>query len=271
MKATKHKKLVNGIKILVILLCTIVGCYGIATAPESDQGMLEQELKKNAKTLEDMTQNDLSPKNNRQESAQTDTTGEKYSSTAPGTVESSDQGNPSLSNGNTLSETSPAATEQPEERISVIGDSVFLGAAPEYQKLVPNSVIDAKISRQVYQGLDVAKKLDKKDKLGNTILIALGTNGKFNEVTGQELIDYLGKDRRIYWITAYGKKLSWQKEVNQTIQKLAEKNENVSVIAWAKEAKKHPNWFYQDGTHLNTKGQKGFAKFIVNETKESVL
>ena len=251
-KHSKNKKLTSGIKILLILLCTIIGSYGIATAPESDQSMLEQELQQNAKTLEDMEQNDLSQDGD-------------HPSLILETPEATDQDNPSLS---TLS---PAVTEQPAEIISVIGDSVFLGAAPDYQKLVPNAVIDAKISRQVYQALDVAKKLDKKGKLGNTVLIALGTNGKFNEVTGQELIDYLGKDRRIYWITAYGKKLSWQKEVNQTIKKLAEKNENVSVIAWAKEAKKHPNWFYQDGTHLNTKGQAGFAKFIVKKVQAQQL
>lgn len=237
----KYKTLINGIKILVIMLCTMVSCYGIATAPESDQGTLEQELAQNARTLEEKESTDPSEGIGNQEPAQTA--------------------------GSPLPAISPAVTTEPAESISVIGDSVFLGAAPSYQKLVQNAVIDAKISRQVYHGLDVAKKLDKKGKLGNTVLIALGTNGKFNEVTGQELIDYLGKDRTIYWITAYGKKLSWQKEVNQTIQKLAEKNENVSVIAWAKEAKKHPNWFYQDGTHLNTKGQEGFAKFIVKNTK----
>lgn len=255
-KHSKNKKLTSGIKILIILLCTIIGCYGIATAPESDQGALKQELQQNAKILEGIEQNNQSQENSNKETVQTDST------TATGNT------NPSQSSENLSSETSPSVTEQPTEIISVIGDSVFLGAAPDYRKLVPDAVIDAKISRQVYHGLDVAKKLDKKGKLGNTVLIALGTNGKFNEVTGQELIDYLGRNRHIYWITAYGKKLSWQKEVNQTIQKLADKNENVSVIGWAKEAKKHPNWFYQDGTHLNTKGQKGFAKFIVNETKE---
>lgn len=251
MKFVKNKKMIHIFKILLILLCTLVGCYGIATAPESDQNMLEQELEQNAKKLEKMEPDNLTQENGTPESTQTD-----------------DTANPSQAAKNSPSEVITSSTAQPAERISVIGDSIFLGAAPAYQQLAPNAVIDAKISRQVYQALDVAKKLDKKGKLGNTVLIALGTNGKFNEATGQELIDYLGKNRRIYWITAYGKKLSWQKDVNQTIQKLAEKNENVSVIAWAKEAEKHPNWFYQDGTHLNTMGQKGYAKFIVKKTKE---
>ena len=99
------------------------------------------------------------------------------------------------------------------------------------------------------------------------MIISLGTNGKFNPATGQELIDYLGTDRTIYWINAYGKELEFQKEVNQTIREMVKKNRNVHLIAWADEAKKHPDWFYQDGIHLNAAGQNGFAKFIQNEIR----
>lgn len=256
-QSKKHRNVITVIKILAIFLLTIVGGYGIATAPESDQSALEQELAHNAKILEERESSNLLPENESFQPTQN-----------TGMTEIEDENNSSLAAGTSQSTSSPSGTAVSAESISVIGDSVFLGAAPSYQNLVPNAVVDAKISRQVYHGLDVAKKLAKKGKLGNTVLIALGTNGKFNEVTGQELIDYLGKERTIYWINAYGKKLSWQKEVNQTIQKLADKNENVTVIGWAKEAKQHPNWFYQDGTHLNTKGQTGFAKFIVKETKK---
>lgn len=149
-----------------------------------------------------------------------------------------------------------------EKRITVIGDSVFLGAAPSFTKIQKNVIIDAKVSRQVRHGLDIAKKLNKKNKLGDTVIIALGTNGVFNPATGQALIDYLGADRTIYWINTYGKNLGCQREVNKTIQKLAKKNSNVSVIPWAKEGKKHSDWFYQDGIHLNPTGQTGFARFI---------
>lgn len=160
-------------------------------------------------------------------------------------------------------ESKPSPTSTKEDiTITVIGDSVFLGAAPAFQKIQKNAVIDAKISRQVRHGLDVAKKLNEKGKLGNVVILSLGTNGTFHPVTGQELIDYLGPDRIIYWVNAYGKKLDIQNEVNQTIQKLVDANENVHLIPWAREAKKHPDWFYQDGTHLNTQGQDGFSRFI---------
>ena len=95
--------------------------------------------------------------------------------------------------------------------VTVIGDSVFLGASVAFQQQCENAVVDAKISRQVVQALDVAKQLDKKHKLGDIVIIALGTNSNFNSKSGQKLIDYLGKDRTIYWIDTYGKHLDIQK------------------------------------------------------------
>jgi len=221
-----RKKYVRGI---LLLICTIIGSYGIFTAPESDRKTLEQELLQNQKILQ-----------------QTNYTAQ--AKTKP------------------VKETKPPSQNETarkeKQTISVIGDSIFLGAAPSFQKIRKNVIIDAKISRQVYQGIDVAKKMKKKGKLGDIVIISLGTNGNFNLSTGEKLIKCIGKKRSIYWINTYGKNMDWQKEVNRSIQKLADKHSNVHAISWAKEAKNHPDWFYQDGTHLNEKGQKGFSRFI---------
>lgn len=216
-------------KTILVLICTLIGSYGILTAPKSDKKALEQELLKNQQILQ-----------------QTNSIARAKAKPQKGSVPQAKEKN---------------AGKKPAT-VSVIGDSIFLGAAPAFQKIQKNAIIDAKISRQVYQGIHVAKKMKKKGKLGDIVIISLGTNGKFNPATGEKLINCIGKKRNIYWITAYGKNLSWQKEVNTAIQKLADKNKNVHVIPWAKEAKNHPDWFYQDGTHLNTKGQDEFSRFI---------
>ena len=179
--------------------------------------------------------------------------------------EATPAGFPSKTPTGTTATQTAATTGTPDisqSSLSVIGDSVFLGAAPAFKKLYKNAVIDAKVSRQVVQALDIAKNLDKKGKLRDTVIIALGTNGNFNSATGQKLIDYLGPDRTIYWIDAYGRDLPGAKDVNNTIRRVAEANNNVHVIAWSKEGPKHPDWFYQDGIHLNITGQKKFAKFV---------
>ncbi len=235
----KRNKIVRAVKIFGVLFCTVVGGYGVLRAPESDQAKLEQELKQKEAQIEQELEQEQEP-----ESGQMEQTADRAE--ASGEKTGGDRA---------------AATPAPE-KITVIGDSVFLGAAPSFRKLERNAVIDAQISRQVYQALDVAKKMKKKNKLGNTVIISLGINGRFHPDTGQALIDYLGKDRTIYWINAFGKEKNIQRDVNEGIRKLSQKNGNLKVISWDDEAKKHPDWFYQDGTHLNEKGQEGFARFV---------
>lgn len=221
------------IRMAAILCCTIIGGYGILKAPDSDENKMKQELLHNEQML-------------RQESEANSEGADTKASKQPDSASMSDSQIP----------------KTPHKTISVIGDSVFLGAAPSFQKIQDHTVIDAKISRQVRHGLAVAQKLEEKGKLGDIIIIALGTNGNFNSATGQELIDYLGSARTVYWVNAYGKNLDCQREINDTIRGLCKRNSNVSLIPWAGEAKKHPEWFYQDGIHLNPDGQEGFAHFI---------
>ncbi len=232
----KNNRFMNSLKSLgsaLLVIAILIASYGIYHAPTSDASQLEAELEKNE-----------------QELAREEATPAGFPSKTPA--------------GTTATQTA-ATTGTPDisqSSLSVIGDSVFLGAAPAFKKLYKNAVIDAKVSRQVVQALDIAKNLDKKGKLGDTVIIALGTNGNFNSATGQKLIDYLGPDRTIYWIDAYGRDLPGTKDVNNTIRRVAKANNNVHVISWSKEGPKHPDWFYQDGIHLNITGQKKFAKFV---------
>lgn len=153
-------------------------------------------------------------------------------------------------------------TTQNTDSITMIGDSVMLGAAPALQELFPNAVIDAKESRQVVQAGSVVDNLASQGELGDIVVIALGTNGTFNSSSGQELIDKIGSDKTIYWVTAYGEHLDWQDDSNAAIEKVADNNDNVTIIDWAAEAPDHPEWFYDDGIHLKSEGQEGYAKLI---------
>lgn len=217
----------------LLVIAILIAAYGIYHAPTSDTSQLKAELEQNEREL---AREEATPANSPKD-------------TPAGTAAAT----PSSTTG---------VSDISQSSLSVIGDSVFLGAAPAFKKLCKNAVIDAKVSRQVVQAMDVAKSMDKKGKLGDTVIIALGTNGNFNSATGQKLIDYLGPDRTIYWIDAYGRDLPGTKDVNNTIRRVAKANNNVHVIAWSKEGPKHPDWFYQDGIHLNITGQKKFAKFV---------
>ena len=46
------------------------------------------------------------------------------------------------------------------------------------------------------------------------------------------------------------------------IRQLAKDNKNVEVIAWDALGAENPDWFYNDGIHLNGEGRSAYAKMI---------
>ena len=161
-----------------------------------------------------------------------------------------------------LEKNDSAPVEKSVESITAIGDSVMLGAAGALPDEIDGITVDAKESRQVRAAKEIAADMKKNGTLGDTVIIALGTNGTFNQATGQALLDEIGHDRPIYWVLTYGKDLSWMQDVNATINDLAENNSNVRLIDWPAAATANPDWLYGDGIHLNPTGQKGYAKMI---------
>lgn len=159
----------------------------------------------------------------------------------------------------------PEATAAPAvdpASVTLVGDSVLLGALPALQEALPGCVVDGKVSRQVWDAPAVLEELEASGRLGSIVVLALGTNGTFSPGEGQALIDRLGPDRQIYWVTAYGTYLAWQEQSNTAIRAVAEQNANVTLIDWAAEAAGHDDWFYSDGIHPEPPGQRAYAAMI---------
>lgn len=149
-----------------------------------------------------------------------------------------------------------------ESRVTAVGDSVMLGAANALRSTIPGSVVDAAESRQVINTLSILKALDAQGQLGSVVVLGVGTNGPFTESTGQEIIDYLGPERNIFWVNIHGDSIKWAVYTNNMIRHLANKNSNVTLIDFNSEGAMHPDWFYNDGIHLRPAGQTGYAEFV---------
>ncbi|MEE3393240.1 MAG: hypothetical protein VZR00_06205 [Lachnospiraceae bacterium] len=147
-------------------------------------------------------------------------------------------------------------------RVTAIGDSVMLGAAPALQRIVKGIEIDAEESRQVNAGIDIVKSLKDAGKLEKDVVIELGTNKVITEDSAQGLVDAIGTDHNIYWIKVYAKDQDWTGDINKIIDDIGDKNANVTAVDWPGLAKSHPEWFYGDGVHINIKGQEGFAQML---------
>lgn len=233
----------------IMLFILLLGAFGIFTAPnKNDLSQLQQELEQNTILLQQQFE-------------------ENSSQSQQETEENSSELQQEAEQDNSQLQQEVEINDQSLNFVTIIGDSVTLGASPSIKKALPNSIIYAKESQQVAGALDIIRSLDNQNQLGNTIVLALGTNAAFSEEIGQSLIDYLGEDRQIYWINVHGQMLQWQSLSNDTINLLANKNHNVTVLDWNSVALMNPQWFYDDGIHLNMDGQEAYANFIYDNIK----
>ena len=166
---------------------------------------------------------------------------------------------------------SPAPSPMPEPLpspevdqgvLTMIGDSVMLGAALELQEQFPQAVIDAKEGRQVWDAPKLIKQLDSQGLLAERVLIALGANGTPSAETGQQIMDALGTDRQVYWVLPYGKYLSWQEDCCDALRELADSYPYLHLLDWPTYADGQTAWFYNDGMHLTAQGKTEYAQFI---------
>lgn len=150
--------------------------------------------------------------------------------------------------------------------ITLIGDSVILDASPFLMKSVPGIVIDGEVGRQMSVARDVVSELRVKGRLGNIVVIELGTNGAFTEKQLAELLDSLDDVEHIVLVNTRVPR-KWQNRVNKTLSEAAKKNEKVTLLDWyaASEGK---SFFYDDGVHLNREGAKYYAELLVKTLQE---
>ena len=161
----------------------------------------------------------------------------------------------------------PSVDAKGGSNVTMIGDSVTLGAKPALEKQLPGITVDAKEGRQVTYANEIVDQLKQAGQLKKTVVIGLGTNGAFTRETGQALINRIGKHHQIYWVNVYGQGVDWQDSANQTIRQLVKHNRNVHLINWHQAAGQHPDWFYDDGIHLNPSGQTAFVKLVKRNIK----
>lgn len=159
--------------------------------------------------------------------------------------------------------------------IVCIGDSVMLGASGEIRAVLPGAIIDAEVSRYVGGAQEVAEALNAQGQLGDTVVIALGTNGPIAGAERYEgetraLIDYLGPSRHIFWVNSYCPKLKWQQTNNDYLNNIVKTHPNITIIDWYSVVNGHSDYLVADGIHPSEKGAKEYAR-VIHDTIQKTL
>jgi len=151
--------------------------------------------------------------------------------------------------------------------ITGIGDSVMLGAVTNLYEKFPNGYFDAATSRTAWVANGIINDLKSKNILGNVILFNLGANGDAPEHMKIEIMNNL-KDNKVFWINVTNDKDVF---VNDKLNKLKEKYDNLYIIDWNSISKSHPEYFISDKIHLTSVGRKAYADEIYNAIFEVYL
>lgn len=154
--------------------------------------------------------------------------------------------------------------------VTAIGDSVMVDATPYLQQLLPGIVINAQVGRQMTQAPAVISQLKSEGKLGNRIILELGTNGDFTQGQLVSVLNALGPVRQIVLVNTRVPR-PWQNVTNATLAKVAASYPHTVLVNWFAASAGKNSYFYPDGVHLNPQGSLFYARLIAHAVLPSTV
>lgn len=146
----------------------------------------------------------------------------------------------------------------PRRRITIVGDSVMLGARDHLVRAIPGALVDAKVGRQGGEGLERIQAFRSAKTLGDIVVLHLGTNGYISERYYREMLKQLSDRQAVVLVNVYADR-RWTGPNNQVISRLAGEFSNVRVVDWSGMATRRPDFLVSDGVHLTSAGIRALA------------
>jgi hypothetical protein len=164
------------------------------------------------------------------------------------------------SSGSEDSETSSPAATKPYKEILAIGDSIMLDIASNLKNKYDNITIDGKVGRQISQAIELTPRYAAFNDTNKAVIIELGTNAYFTDQQIDRLLNSFSK-AHIYLVNVRVPR-QWEKDVNKVLEKKAKEHENITLIDWYSAAINHPEYFAEDGVHLQPIGIEALTSLI---------
>ncbi len=156
-------------------------------------------------------------------------------------------------------------------KVTIIGDSITVGATSQLEQQLPGVDIRAQVSKQFYNGtsdnpggIQILRDLVDNGTLRETLVYALGTNGNFTLDQAQEVVDLAGSSRKVIFVTNWTKSNDYTAN-NNVLAKVKNDNKNVSIADWEAAIESQADTYLSsDGIHPNAEGQELFASIIAS-------
>jgi lysophospholipase L1-like esterase len=165
----------------------------------------------------------------------------------------------------TATPAAPAGTTA--DRITAIGDSVMLGAAGELQRALGSNLdIDAEVGRQAPAVIEALKKRRDAGQLGEVVIVHVGNNGTFNAEQFDEVMRVLAGVSKAVFVNAKTPR-PWEQPNNDVLADGVQRYPNAGLVDWRAAGAGRPEFFVEDGYHLQTEGQKVYADLIAAQVE----
>jgi peptidoglycan/LPS O-acetylase OafA/YrhL len=155
----------------------------------------------------------------------------------------------------------PTAAPLPPPRVTAIGDSVMLGAATALARDVPNLDLDAKVGRQMSAALDILRADAAAGRLGDVVVVHMGNNGVLTTDQLGEMMQLLANTPVVVLVNDKVPR-PWQDPNDGMLQQLAARHANVRLVDWRSASSPHPEYFWDDDTHLRPDGARFYAALV---------
>jgi peptidoglycan/LPS O-acetylase OafA/YrhL len=193
--------------------------------------------------------------------ATVDTTAAPTASSVPGAaVRPSRTTTPRTTPPTTAAPTTTTVPAEPIETLA-IGDSVMLGAAGALADA--GITVDAAVSRQMVDMVPAVQALREQGRLGDAVVVHLGTNGDLGDDTVTSFFRELRGVRKVVVLLVSAPGKPWIGPNNEQLASLPARFPNVKVVNWPEFATRcRGDCFYEDGIHLKLAGQRYYAEVI---------
>jgi len=143
----------------------------------------------------------------------------------------------------------------------VTGDSVILGirnVLAQYQKI---ELINARVGRQIGELIQVAKT-DQQYVAKSPVVLNMGNNNKLAESDVIALMEIVKNQPQIVVVNTAVPR-PWKDSNNTIIASVVSRYPNTTLVDWNQISTNHPEFFAEDGVHLNPPGVNAYVSAIL--------
>ena len=164
----------------------------------------------------------------------------------------------------------PVSARHPGRDVTAIGDSVMLAAAPELHAALPGSFINAQVSRQMSQGIALARRLASGGRLGPIVVVGLGTNGPITMGQVQALRAVAGPRRALVLVNTFVPR-PWQAGVNAVLTTASRRYPDVTLANWLATIRNRTGLLWGDGVHPRPAGAVAYARMLTAAVRSAAV